>query len=103
MTTEALVPAAPAITTGGAGEIVLPQVIVDAGPSAVARFLEFFAGRIANARTRAAYGRAVGQFLGVVRGARPPAARRLAAPRGRLHPDAPGILSILTGRFTTGC
>ena len=27
------------------------------------RFLEFFAGRIANARTRAAYGRAVGQFL----------------------------------------
>ena len=48
MTTEALVPAAgePAVATGGAGEIVLPQVIVDAGPSAVARFLEFFAGRI---------------------------------------------------------
>ena len=66
MTTEALVPAAaePAAATSGAGEIVLPQVIVDAGPSAVARFLEFFAGRIANARTRAAYGRAVGQFLG---------------------------------------
>ena len=65
MTTEVLVPAAsPAIATGEAGEVVLPQVIVDAGPSAVARFLEFFAGRIANARTRAAYGRAVGQFLG---------------------------------------
>ena len=67
MTTEALVPAAaaPAIaTSGGGGEIVLPQVIVDAGPQATARFLEFFAGRIANARTRAAYGRAVGQFLG---------------------------------------
>ena len=66
MTTEALVPAAaePAIAPSGAGEIVLPQMIVDAGPSAVARFLEFFAGRIANARTRAAYGRAVGQFLG---------------------------------------
>ena len=66
MTTEALVPAdaEPAVVTSGAGEIVLPQVIVDAGPSAVARFLEFFAGRIANARTRAAYGRAVGQFLG---------------------------------------
>ena len=30
---------------------------------AVARFLEFFAARIANRRTRAAYGRAVGQFL----------------------------------------
>ena len=39
-------------------------MIVDAGPAAVERFLEFFAGRIANARTRAAYGRAVGQFLG---------------------------------------
>ena len=67
MTTEALVPAAaaePAIATGGGGEIVLPRVIVDAGPQATARFLEFFAGRIANARTRAAYGRAVGQFLG---------------------------------------
>ena len=38
-------------------------MIVDAGPDAVARFLEFFAGRIANERTRAAYGRAVGQFL----------------------------------------
>ena len=67
MTTEALVPAAaaePAIATGGGGEIVLPQVIVDAEPAAVVRFLEFFAGRIANARSRAAYGRAVGQFLG---------------------------------------
>ena len=65
MTTEALAPAAaaPAIATGGGGEIVLPQVIVDAGPQATARFLESFAGRIANARTRAAYGRAVGQFL----------------------------------------
>ena len=66
MTTEALAPTAaePVIEPGGGAEIVLPQVIVDAGPSAVARFLEFFAGRIANARTRAAYGRAVGQFLG---------------------------------------
>ena len=34
MTTEALTPAAaePAAVTGGGGEIVLPQVIVDAGP-----------------------------------------------------------------------
>ena len=66
MTTEALVPApaAPAIATSGGAEIVLPQVIVDAGSQATARFLEFFAGRIANARTRAAYGRAVGQSLG---------------------------------------
>ena len=64
---EALVPAAAvtsAVTDPGAAGFTLPQVIVDAGPEAVARFLEFFAGRIANARTRAAYGRAVGQFLG---------------------------------------
>ena len=48
-----------------AGErLALPRLIVDAGPVAVARFLEFFAARIANRRTRAAYGRAVGQFLG---------------------------------------
>ena len=69
MTTEALVPAAaePAIAPSGAGEIVLPQVIVDAGPSAVARFLEFFAGRIANARTRAAYGRPSGNSSGGAR------------------------------------
>ena len=47
-----------------AGErLALPWLIVDAGPVAVARFLEFFAARIANRRTRAAYGRAVGQFL----------------------------------------
>ena len=29
-----------------AAAIALPRLIVDAGPSAVARFLEFFAGRI---------------------------------------------------------
>ena len=32
-------------------------VIVDAGPAAVERFLEFVAAAIANGRTRAAYGR----------------------------------------------
>ena len=47
-----------------AGErLALPRLIVDAGPVAVEKFLEFFAARIANRRTRAAYGRAVGQFL----------------------------------------
>ena len=35
-----------------AGErLALPRLIVDAGPVAVARFLEFFAARIANRRT----------------------------------------------------
>ena len=40
------------------------RVVVGAGARAGSppRILEFFAGRIANARTRAAYGRAVGQF-----------------------------------------
>ena len=56
---DALRPARAASTA----RLVLPQLIVDAGPVAVARFLEFFAARIANRRTRAAYGRAVGQFL----------------------------------------
>ena len=44
-------------------EFVLPRLIVDARPAAVEKFLEFFAARIANRRTRAAYWRAVGQFL----------------------------------------
>ena len=56
---DALRPARAASTA----RLVLPQLIVDAGPVEVARFLEFFAARIANRRTRAAYGRAVGQFL----------------------------------------
>ena len=62
---ESLVPAAaePAVVAGRGADVVLPALIVDAGPDAVARFLEFFAARIANERTRAAYGRAVGQFL----------------------------------------
>ena len=62
---EALVPAAaePVVVTDRGVDVVLPALIVDAGPDAVARFLEFFAARIANERTRAAYGQAVGQFL----------------------------------------
>ena len=62
---EALVPAAaePVVVADGEAVVVLPALIVDAGPDAVQRFLEFFAGRIANERTRAAYWRAVGQFL----------------------------------------
>ena len=52
----------PVARTGSAG-MAPPAVIVDAGPVAVERFLEFFAAQIANARTRAAYARAAGQFL----------------------------------------
>ena len=62
---EALVPAVarPPVARPGSAAMALPAVIVDAGPVAVERFLEFFAASISNGRTRAAYGRAVGQFL----------------------------------------
>ena len=62
---EALVPAvtrSPAARAGSAG-MALPAVIVDAGPVAVERFLEFFAAQVANALTRAAYARAAERFL----------------------------------------
>ena len=78
MTTEALVPvvetpgvdaaaaaeATSGVTRAGSAGLALPRVIVEAGPVAVGKFVEFFAGRIANERTRAAYARAAGQFLG---------------------------------------
>ena len=51
----------------GAVAVALPAVIVDAGPAAVERFLEFFAAAIANDRTRMAYGRGGGAVPGVVR------------------------------------
>ena len=64
---EALVPSPSAgrveIERPGSSGVALPAVIVDAGPAAVERFLEYFAAAIANGRTRAAYGQAVGQFL----------------------------------------
>ena len=43
-----------ALRPAATARLVLPRLIVDAGPVAVARFLEFFAARIANRRTRAA-------------------------------------------------
>ena len=52
------------VTRAGSAGLALPRVIVDAGPVATGKFVEFFAGRIANERTRAAYARATGQFLG---------------------------------------
>ena len=62
---EALVPVVDRreIARPGAAAVALPEVIVDAGPAAVERFLEFFAAAIANDRTRAAYGQAAGRFL----------------------------------------
>lgn len=40
-----------------------PAVILQAGPDASRRFVEFFTANIRNANTRKAYARAVGQFL----------------------------------------
>ena len=63
----ALVPAAavdrPELDERPGAAVALPEVVVDAGPVAVERFLEYFAAAIANGRTRAAYARAAGQFL----------------------------------------
>ena len=51
---DALVPStvSRAITAGT--PIVMPRLIIDAGPAATERFLEFFAAQIANERTREA-------------------------------------------------
>ena len=72
-------------------ELVLPRLIVDAGPAAVERFLEFFAARIANRRTRAAYGRAVGQFLAWCEARRLGLAAVSPFHVAALHPDPPGV------------
>ena len=52
------------VVPAGSAALALPRVMVDAGPVAVGKFVEFFAGRLANERPRAAYARAAGQFLG---------------------------------------
>jgi site-specific recombinase XerD len=44
-------------------EVILPALIDRAGERAAGRFLEFFTVTIRNPNTRAAYGRAVGDFL----------------------------------------
>jgi integrase/recombinase XerD len=43
--------------------IIVPSLIADLGDDATRRFLEFFTANIRNKNTRAAYARAVGQFL----------------------------------------
>jgi integrase/recombinase XerD len=60
---DALVRSGEVPGTSDAAVIALPRLIVEAGPAAAARFLEFFAAQIANDQTRAAYARAAGQFL----------------------------------------
>ena len=111
---EALVPVAavdrPEIARPGAAAVALPEVIVDAGPVAVERFLEFFAAAIANDRTRAAYGQAAGRFLGWC-GARGLGLRAIAplhvAAYIRTHPGSvptvkQHLAAILTPSATSG-
>ena len=45
-------------------EATVPAIIADAGEAPTRRFLEFFTANIRNPNTRAAYHRAVGDFLG---------------------------------------
>ena len=52
------------VVPAGSAALALSRVIVEAGPTAVGKFVEFFAGRVANERTRAAYARAARQFRG---------------------------------------
>ena len=96
---EALVPVAEPVDVARTGpaqrvELVLPQLIVDAGPAAVGKFLEFFAARIANRHARGVRvttGGPWGSFWPGARRARAGARGGLAAARGGLHPDPPRV------------
>lgn len=55
-----LTPISPSATRSG---LVIPAIIGEAGDGAGRRFLEFFTANIRNPNTRAAYARAVAQFL----------------------------------------
>ena len=73
------------------GGLVLPRLIVDAGPAAVGKFLEFFAARIAKPAHARGLRAGGGAVPGLVRGAGAGARGGLAAARGGLHPDAPRV------------
>ena len=68
---EAPVPVAgrPEIARPGAAAVALPAVIVDAGPAAVERFLEFFRGRDRERPDAGGVRAGGGSVPGVVRGA----------------------------------
>jgi len=58
-----LVPVRTGEVAGFGASAVVPALVAAGGERAAIRFLEFFAGQIRNANTRAAYGRAAGEFL----------------------------------------
>ena len=90
------------VTTGrggrpGAAAVALPEVIVEAGPAAGERFLEFFGGpRSPTAGRGPRPGQAAGRFLAwcASRGLAA-CARSRAAPRGGLHLDTSGSAPTL--------
>ena len=93
MTTEALVPAAaaPAISTSGGrrdGPAAGDRRRGVPGHGAVSGVLR---GKDREREDAGGVRAGGGAIPGVVRGSRPRAARRLAAPRGRLHPDPPRV------------
>ena len=81
---EALVPVVtrPPVARTGSAAMALPAVIVDAGPVAVERFLEFFAASIANGRTRGGVRAGRGAVPVVVCGSGAGLARDRPAARG---------------------
>ena len=80
--------------------LVLPRLIVDAGPATVEKFLEFFAARIANRRTRAAYERRQRDLTPVGADPRPrdshlaPAQHDFAGHRARAGRATRGLMRI---------
>ena len=73
------------------GEVALPGLIVDAGPVAAERFLEFFAARIDEQADAGGVRAGGGAVSGLVRGPGAGARGGLPAARGGLHPDPPRI------------
>jgi len=78
------------VTVGGV-QMVMPQLVIDAGAAAIERFLEFFAAQLRqrpNPRGLRARGRTVSD---VVSGARAQSARAGAPPRRGVYPHPSGI------------
>ena len=90
---ESLVPVAaePTVVAGRGTDVVLPRLIVEAGPSAVARFFGVLRGADRKCEDAGGVRAGRGAVSDLVRGPRPRPGRDRPAPRGRLHPDPPRI------------
>ena len=79
------------VRRAGSAGLALPRVIGEAGPTAVGKFVEFFRGADRERADAGGVRAGGGAVSGVARGPRPPDRGGLAAPRRRLHPDAPRV------------